>query len=99
MFIPRIVRARVQRIYALKALECSGQRLACFQMSRPYLFSLRDGMSDITRLYVEKHGTPVLGTRIFIRTRQYLDGGHDQFHEVNAVVPEPQNRIIRPKKP
>ena len=55
-------------------------------------------MSDITRLYVEKHGTPALGTRIFIRTRQYLDGGHDQFHEVNAVVPEPQNRIDSAQK-
>ena len=36
LFTPRIVRARVQRIYALKALECSGQRLACSRLVRGF---------------------------------------------------------------
>jgi hypothetical protein len=44
-------------------------------------------LSDITKQYVEKHGRPAVGQRIFIRTRQYLDGGQDKFHEFSAVVP------------
>jgi hypothetical protein len=36
---------------------------------------------------VEKHGKPAVGQRVFIRTRQYKDGGHDEFQEVSAVIP------------
>jgi hypothetical protein len=49
-----------------------------------------NGLCDITWLFIRKHGKPAVGQRIFIRTRQQCDGGHDGFLEVNAVVP-PQN--------
>ena len=32
------------------------------------------------------------GKRVFIRTKQYVDGGQDKFQETNAVVPAPQGR-------
>jgi hypothetical protein len=44
-------------------------------------------LSDITKQYVEKHGRPAVGQRVFIRTRQYMDGGQDEFQEVSTVVP------------
>jgi hypothetical protein len=44
-------------------------------------------LSDITKQYVEKHGRPAVGQRVFIRTRQYMDGGQDEFQEFSAVVP------------
>ena len=46
------------------------------------------GMSDITRQYVKKHGKPEVGQRVFIRTKQYLDcGPEDWFLETSAIVP------------
>lgn len=46
--------------------------------------------SDITELYVKKFGVPPVGTRVFIRTRQIINGWEDDFKETNARVPEAQ---------
>jgi len=43
--------------------------------------------SDITDLYVQKFGVPPAGSRVFIRTRQLINGCQDDFKDTNAVVP------------
>jgi hypothetical protein len=47
------------------------------------------GYSNIRKLYVDRYGEPPPGTRIFIRTRQVLDGWMDDPKQPSAVVPEP----------
>ena len=37
----------------------------------------RDGWSDITDLYVARNGVPKVGTAIWIRTCQHIDGWID----------------------
>ncbi len=70
---------------------CSRGRSKWFKFSRlGPLPAPVGGMSDITRLYVKKHGVPPEGTRVFIRTRQQNDGPRDKFRETNAVVPARQ---------
>jgi len=46
-----------------------------------------DGWSDITALYVARHGVPVVGTAVFIRTCQHVDGWTDLPKVVSAFVP------------
>jgi hypothetical protein len=46
-----------------------------------------DGWSDITELYVAKYGRPVVGTAIFIRTCQHVDGWTDLPKVASALVP------------
>ena len=42
----------------------------------------------------------MVGKRIFIRIRQEVDGGGaNLYEEVNAVVPEPEDRARRQKSP
>jgi hypothetical protein len=49
---------------------------------------LRDaGVSTITKLYAGKFGMPSPGQRVFIRTRQLIDGWEDEPKETNALVP------------
>ena len=45
------------------------------------------GYSTITQLYVDRYGVPPSGTRIFIRTRQVLDGWEDFPIQTTAIVP------------
>jgi hypothetical protein len=47
------------------------------------------GWSDITDLYVNKFGQPRPGTRIFIWTRQVLNGRKDVLKQTCADVPPP----------
>lgn len=45
------------------------------------------GVSDITKLYVGKYGVPPAGKRIFIHTRQQVNGWQDAPKQTTAVVP------------
>ena len=46
-----------------------------------------DGWSDITALYVARHGVPTVGTAVFIRTCQHTDGWTDLPKVTSAFVP------------
>ena len=50
------------------------------------------GWSDITDLYVKAFGAPPVGRRVFIRTRQLLNGWQDEFKETYADVPPPEKQ-------
>ena len=58
----------------------------------------RNGRSDITRMYVAKHGKPPVGKRIFIRTLVRLEGWPEFPKETKAVVPAPEGRTGPPKR-
>jgi hypothetical protein len=45
------------------------------------------GYSNITDLYVARYGRPPVGTRIFIRTRQVLNGWEDVPKQTTAIIP------------
>jgi hypothetical protein len=45
------------------------------------------GWCDVTELYVKRFGVPPVGTRVFIRTRQLINGWEDDFKNTDAVVP------------
>jgi hypothetical protein len=45
------------------------------------------GMSDITDLFVGKFGVPEVGSRVFIRTRQHINGWEDIPEQISAIVP------------
>jgi hypothetical protein len=45
------------------------------------------GYSTITKLYVDRYGVPPAGMRVFIRTRQVLDGWEDYPLQTTAIVP------------
>jgi hypothetical protein len=45
------------------------------------------GWSDITDPYVARFGLVPAATRVFIRTRQLINGWEDDFKDTNAVVP------------
>ena len=47
------------------------------------------GYSNITKLFVDRYGTPPAGTRIFIRTRQVSNGWEDFPIQITAIVPKP----------
>jgi hypothetical protein len=51
------------------------------------LLAPKRGRHDITELYLKKFGVPPAGTRIFIRTRQLINGWEDEFKDVHARVP------------
>jgi hypothetical protein len=46
-----------------------------------------DGWSDITALYVARYGEPIVGTAVFIRTCQHIDGWTDLPKVASAFVP------------
>ena len=48
-----------------------------------------DGWSDLTQLYVKKFGFPPVGSRVFIATRQILNGWRDTLKAFRADVPPP----------
>ena len=45
------------------------------------------GYSNITDLYIARYGKPPVGTRIFIRTRQVLNGWEDVPKQTTAIIP------------
>jgi hypothetical protein len=45
------------------------------------------GFSNITKLYVDRFGVPPVGERVFIRTRQQIDGWEDLHRQTTAIVP------------
>jgi hypothetical protein len=49
------------------------------------------GWCNITDLYVKRFGVPPVGTRVFIRTRQLINGWEDDFKDTDAVVPRGQS--------
>jgi len=46
------------------------------------------GVSDITDIYVARYGVPRVGSQVFIRTRQQINGWEDQLKQVSAIVPK-----------
>ena len=46
-----------------------------------------DGWSDITALYVARYGVPTVGTALFVRTCQHVDGWTDLPKVASAFVP------------
>jgi hypothetical protein len=46
------------------------------------------GYSHITALYAARYGAPKAGMRIFIRTRQVLNGWEDTPIQTTAIIPE-----------
>jgi hypothetical protein len=48
------------------------------------------GWSDITDLYVKKFGKPPPGSRVFIWTRQVINGRKDALKRTHADVPPPE---------
>ena len=46
------------------------------------------GYSIITELYVDRYGVPPAGTRVFIRTRQVLNGWEGLPRQTTAIVPK-----------
>jgi hypothetical protein len=49
----------------------------------------KDGWSDITELYVARHGVPKAGRAIWIRTCQHIDGWTDAFKVAHARLLAP----------
>jgi hypothetical protein len=47
------------------------------------------GYSNIRKLYVDRYGEPSPGTRVFIRTRQLVNGWEDDPQQTAALVPKP----------
>ena len=82
------------------SLPCNRGRAKPFKCPRlGWLPALRGKVSDITRLYLDKHGeymrehrVPLVGKRIFVRVRRELDEGAPFYEQVNAVVPPPPGR-------
>ena len=54
------------------------------------------GLSDITALYVARFGEPPPGRRVFIRTRQIINGWVDAFKDTHARVPEAGDATVSP---
>jgi hypothetical protein len=50
------------------------------------------GWSDITELYVKKHGVPRAGERVFIQTRQMIGGWEVGFKTSYADMPQPERQ-------
>ena len=48
------------------------------------------GWSEITDLYVKKYGQPAVGSRVFIWTRQVINGRKDALKPTYADVPPPE---------
>jgi len=46
------------------------------------------GVSDITDIYVARYGVLRVGTQIFIRTRQQINGWEDAPKQASAIVPK-----------
>ena len=51
-----------------------------------------EGWSDITKLYQERFGVPPVGEKVFIWTRQLVNGRTDALKETSAIVPGPEGQ-------
>ena len=49
--------------------------------------------------YIDEHRLPLPGKRIYIRLRQEFDNGPGIYQQVRAIVPGPEDRGARRKKP
>ena len=47
----------------------------------------KDGLSDITDIYVARHGEPPAGEKVLIVTCQEKDGWEGDDRETNEIVP------------
>ena len=75
-------------IMVFASRPCKRSLARCFKCPRIGPLPAPVGLlSDITKQYVEKHGWPAVGQRVFVRTRQHMDGGQDEVQEISAVVP------------
>ena len=45
------------------------------------------GSSDVTALYSARFGAPAVGSKVFVRCNQFVDGYEDLPHEFYAIVP------------
>ena len=87
----RVPRAPAQHTFVQGSRWCSpgiwtrGNRFATIGQ----LPASAGGWSDITDLYVTAFGVPRVGHRVFIRTRQLINGWEDGFKETSADVPPP----------
>jgi len=51
-----------------------------------------EGWSGITKLYNERFGVPPVGEKVFIWTRQLVNGRTDALKETSAIVPGPEGQ-------
>ena len=92
----RVPRTPSHQVFVLGSRWCSrgiwtrGNR---FTVIGP-LPAAEGGWSDITDLYVKVFGVPRVGQRVFIRTRQLLNGWQDEFKETHADVPPPEKQAL-----
>lgn len=88
----KVPRAPARHTFVLGSRWCSrgiwtrGNRFATIGQ----LPASADGWSDITDLYVTAFGVPPVDRRVFIRTRQLINGWGDAFKETWADVPPPE---------
>jgi hypothetical protein len=84
----RVSEAPARHTFVLGSPPCSRGRSVRSNYSILGLLPAPErGWSDITELYVERFGVVPAGTRVFIRTRQLINGWEDDFKDTNAVVP------------
>ena len=84
----RVFEAPAAYTFVLGSPPCSAGRSVRSNYSTIGLLpaSVR-GWCYITDLYVKRFGVPPAGTRVFIRTRQLINGWEDDFKHTDAVVP------------
>jgi hypothetical protein len=46
------------------------------------------GVCDVTDIYVARYGRPPVGSQVFIRTRQQINGWEDAPKQTSAIVPK-----------
>ena len=67
-------------------------RLASRPVTSGLLPAPEGSVSEITEQYVKKFGNPSPGSRVFIQTRQHVDGQPDRPVQTDAVVPGQRKR-------
>lgn len=88
----RVPRAPAEHTFVLGSRWCSrgiwtrGNKFTTIGELSP----AKRGWIDITQLYVNTFGVPPVGQRVFIRTRQLVNGWVDDFKETFADVPPPE---------
>ena len=86
----RVPKAPAQYTLVLGSPPCSaGISCRCGFTILGLLPAANRGLSDITDLYVKTFGKPPVGSRVFIRTRQVIDGWEDDPLQTTAIVPGP----------
>ena len=84
----RVLEAPAKYTFVLGSPPCSAGRSVRSNYSTIGLLPAPvRGWCDITELYVKRFGVPPAGTRVFIRTRQLINGWEDDFKNTDAVVP------------